>query len=108
VNGEKVKVNKGSERPTTNNRIETLPDNSVVTIHTDSQYLMLGITRWMAGWVKSGWKHSGGDMANEDLWKLLFKQTSRVKVKWVWMRGHAGAPLNELADHKAWKAIPHK
>jgi ribonuclease HI len=86
--------------------LETLPDNAVVTIHTDSQYLMLGITRWMAGWVKRGWKRSGGVLANEDLWKLLHKQTSRVKVKWVWLRGHAGTPLNELADREARKAIP--
>jgi len=117
VNGEKVKVLKGGERPTTNNRmemtaalraLETLPDNSDVIIHTDSQYLMLGITRWMAGWVKRGWKRSGGVLANEDLWKLLYKQTSRVKVKWVWLRGHAGTPLNELADREARKAIPHQ
>ena len=117
VNGEKVKVLKGGERSTTNNRmeltaalraLESLPDNSVVTIHTDSQYLMLGITRWLPGWAKRGWKRSGGVLANEDLWKALHYQTQRVKVQWKWLRGHSGTPLNELADREARKAIPSK
>jgi ribonuclease HI len=115
VNGEKVKVLKGSERATTNNRmeltaalraLESVPENSFVTIHTDSQYLMMGITRWLPGWVKRGWKRAGGTLANEDLWKALYAQTQRVKIKWKWLRGHAGTALNEMADREARRAIP--
>lgn len=98
INGVKGKVLRGSEQKTTNNRmemtaalraLESLPGNSVAVIHTDSQYLMLGITRWLPGWVRRGWKRSGGVLANEDLWKALYAQTQRVNVKWTWLRGHA-------------------
>jgi ribonuclease HI len=115
VNGVKSKILRGGERSTTNNRMEmtaalkameSLPGNSVATIHTDSQYLMKGITQWLPSWVKRGWKRSGGALANEDLWKALYGQTQRVNVKWMWLRGHAGSPLNELADREARKAIP--
>jgi ribonuclease HI len=116
VDGIKTRVLLGGERSTTNNRmeltaalkvLESLPAQSTVTIHTDSQYLMLGITRWLPGWVKRGWKRAGGVLANEDLWKALYAQTQRVNVKWMWLRGHAGSPLNELADREARKAIPN-
>jgi ribonuclease HI len=67
---------------------------------------MKGITKWLPGWVKRGWKRPGGVLANEDLWKGLYAQTQRVNVKWTWLRGHAGTPLNEMADREARKAIP--
>ena len=115
VDGVKKKILSGGEKPTTNNpmeltaalrALENLPDDASASIYTDSQYLKLGITEWLPNWVKRGWKRPGGKLANEDLWKALHRQTMRVKVKWSWLRGHAGTSLNELADREARKAIP--
>jgi len=115
LDGIKKKVLSGGEKPTTNNRMEltaalkameSLPDGASATIFTDSQYLKLGITSWLSGWVKRGWKRSDGNLANEDIWKALHAQTLRVNIKWNWVRGHNGTPMNELADREATKAIP--
>ncbi|NLF50295.1 MAG: ribonuclease HI [Leptolinea sp.] len=114
-NGIRKKVLSGGEKPTTNNRmeltaalraLESLPSGASAVVYTDSQYLMLGITSWLPNWVKRGWKRQGGKLANEDLWRALHIQIQRVKVKWNWLRGHAGTPMNELADREARKAIP--
>lgn len=114
-NGIRKKVLSGGEKPTTNNRmeltaalraLESLPSGANAVVYTDSQYLMLGITSWLPNWVKRGWKRQGGKLANEDLWRALHNQIQRVNVKWNWLRGHAGTPMNELADREARKAIP--
>jgi ribonuclease HI len=85
VDGVKTRVLRGGEPATTNNRmeltaalraLESLPAQATVTIYTDSQYLMRGITRWLPGWVKRGWKRAGGTLANEDLWKALMPRLS--------------------------------
>jgi ribonuclease HI len=115
--GEKKKVLSGGEKPTTNNRMEltaalrameSLPDGASAVIFTDSQYLKLGITEWLPNWIKRGWKRSGGKLANEDLWRELHIQGQRVQIKWNWVRGHMGTPMNELADREARRAIPRK
>jgi len=115
IGGVKKYVLSGGEKPTTNNRmeltaalraLENLPDGASAVIYTDSQYLMLGITAWLPNWVKRGWKRSGGKLANEDLWRALHCQVQRVNIKWNWLRGHQGTPMNELADREARRAIP--
>lgn len=98
----------GGEHETTNNRMEltavieglkalTRPCN--VQVHTDSQYVMKGITEWLPNWQKRGWKTAGGSaVKNQDLWKALSEQVSQHRVEWFWVRGHAGHSENERAD----------
>ena len=99
----------GGEKETTNNRMElmaaieglsALKRPCEVTLYSDSQYLInayeLG---WLEGWVRSGWKRSGNQpVRNEDLWRRLYELTSVHKVRFVWVRGHAGHPENERCD----------
>lgn len=101
----------GGEAHTTNNKmelmaaiasLEALERPTTVTIVTDSAYVKDGITSWIFGWKKRGWKTANNKpVKNEDLWKRLDAATQRHNVKWEWVKGHAGHPENERADELA-------
>lgn len=109
--GETRKEMMGGENPTTNNRMELLAAISglealtrpcAVVLHTDSQYVKNGITGWIHGWKKNGWRTADKKpVKNEDLWRRLDEATRRHKVEWRWVKGHAGTELNERADQLA-------
>lgn len=98
----------GGEADTTNNRMEltaaieglnALERPSSVTVVTDSAYVKDGISKWMQGWKRNGWKTAAKKpVKNEDLWKLLDAAQDRHQVTWEWVKGHAGHAENELAD----------
>jgi ribonuclease HI len=98
----------GAEAATTNNRmeltaaiavLEALKRPSRIVIHTDSEYVRNGVTRWVTGWVRNNWRNASRDpVANMDLWKQLLEAQKRHEVEWKWVRGHAGDPMNERAD----------
>lgn len=102
---------KGGETMTTNNRmelmaaiaaLEALGKPSKLTVVTDSAYVKGGITEWMAGWKRKGWRTSTGKpVKNEDLWRRLDEAAARHDVTWTWVKGHAGHPENERADELA-------
>jgi ribonuclease HI len=101
----------GGEALTTNNRmellaainaLETLSRESEITIVTDSAYVKNGITEWMVGWKRNGWKTSTKKpVKNEDLWRRLDAAQARHRVRWEWIKGHAGHAGNERADELA-------
>ncbi len=101
----------GSEKETTNNRMEltaaiealkALNQPCRVTLHTDSKYVLDGITRWVFGWQKNGWKTADKKpVKNGDLWMALVEAARPHTVEWVWVRGHDGHPENERADKLA-------
>ncbi|MDY7094758.1 MAG: ribonuclease HI [Acidobacteriota bacterium] len=101
----------GGAEETTNNRMEltaamealdSLRKPCEVDLYTDSQYLRQGITRWLKGWIARGWKRKGGGaVLNADLWRRLQQATERHRVRWHWVKGHAGHELNERADELA-------
>jgi ribonuclease HI len=109
--GDKVTEMKGGEAATTNNRmellaaisaLESLPDATPAELHTDSQYLRDGITKWLANWKKNGWRTSDRKpVKNADLWKRLEAAALRHHVSWHWVRGHVGHDENERADELA-------
>jgi len=113
--GEPEKELKGGELHTTNNRmemmaaisaLEALKRPSRVHIHTDSQYLRDGITRWIASWKKRGWLTADKKpVKNVDLWQRLELALAAHTVEWVWVRGHAGHPENERADQLARRGL---
>jgi ribonuclease HI len=98
----------GAEPATTNNRmeltaaimaLEALKRPSAVRLHTDSQYVKDGITRWISGWTRNGWKTASRDpVKNFELWQRLLLAAKPHQVEWAWVRGHAGDPMNERAD----------
>jgi ribonuclease HI len=98
----------GNHPDTTNNRMEltaaiealrALKRPCAVTLHTDSEYLKNGITRWMDGWSKNGWRTSKKKpVKNQDLWQALHAETKRHSIDWQWVKGHAGNPYNERVD----------
>ncbi|MBC7455121.1 MAG: ribonuclease HI [Massilia sp.] len=98
----------GGELNTTNNRMELraviealtmLTRPCEVVLHTDSQYVQKGISEWIHGWKKRGWKTAAREpVKNEDLWKALDAVQATHKVDWRWVRGHSGHPGNERAD----------
>ena len=98
----------GSDPATTNNRmeltaaikaLEALIEPCRVTLHTDSKYVLEGITRWVHGWQKNGWKTAGKKpVQNAELWHELIAAVARHEVEWVWVKGHDGHPENERAD----------
>ncbi len=98
----------GADPVTTNNRmeltaaamaLETLKRPCRVVLHTDSEYVRLGITRWHTGWVRKNWRTAGGDpVANMDLWQRLLTAAKPHTIDWKWVRGHAGDVMNERAD----------
>jgi ribonuclease HI len=106
----------GGESPTTNNRmelmaaiaaLEALTRPCAVVLHSDSQYLRQGITQWIHGWKRNGWRTADRKpVANEDLWRRLDEARARHQVDWRWVRGHAGDPMNERADALARAAVP--
>jgi ribonuclease HI len=79
--------------------LEALKRPSRIIIHTDSEYVRNGVTRWVTGWVRNNWRNAARDpVANMDLWKQLLEAQKRHEVEWKWVRGHAGDPMNERAD----------
>jgi ribonuclease HI len=87
--------------------LESLTRPVPVRLHTDSQYVRDGITQWIAGWKKNGWKTAARKpVKNEDLWRRLDAAQARHSVSWHWIRGHDGHPENERADELARGAIP--
>lgn len=111
IYGEHRKELFGGEAHTTNNRMElraviealkSLRRFADIRIHTDSQYVQKGITEWLGNWKRKSWKTADGKpVKNKDLWEELDVLSSKHKVKWVWVRGHAGHPGNESADRLA-------
>ncbi|MDI1295983.1 MAG: ribonuclease HI [bacterium] len=101
----------GGEPQTTNNRMEmmaavealnALTRPCKVTLHTDSKYVMDGITKWVFGWQKNGWKTADRKpVKNGEVWQALLAATARHQVTWKWVKGHAGHPENERADKLA-------
>lgn len=82
--------------------LEALDRSSAVTIVTDSSYVKDGITTWIHGWKKRGWKNAAKKpVKNEELWKRLDAAQARHTVTWEWVKGHAGHPENERADELA-------
>jgi ribonuclease HI len=106
----------GGERATTNNRMEmmaviralgAIKKPTTVIVHTDSRYVMDGVTQWLKRWKANGWKTADKKpVKNEDLWRALDDAVNGHDVHWRWVRGHAGHPENERADALARAAIP--
>jgi len=101
----------GGENPTTNNRMElmaairalsALTKPCRVQLSTDSRYVMDGLTKWIHGWLKNGWKTADRKpVKNADLWQMLLTAAEPHRVEWKWVKGHAGHPDNERADKLA-------
>ncbi|MCC6211803.1 MAG: ribonuclease HI [Burkholderiales bacterium] len=98
----------GGEMRTTNNRMEltavieglrALQRRSRVRVYTDSQYVQKGISEWIHGWKRRGWRTADRKpVKNEDLWRMLDDAARAHEVEWHWVKGHAGHPENERAD----------
>ena len=108
----------GGEATTTNNRmelsaaiaaLESLSQPHEVELHTDSQYLKNGITSWIKGWKRNGWRTASREpVKNEDLWRRLDAALGQHKIDWRWVKGHAGVEMNERADALAREGMrPH-
>ena len=105
----------GGEGNTTNNRMElmaviealsALKRPCHVTIHTDSQYVLKGITEWLAGWKAKGWKTAARTpVKNVDLWQRLDAATVQHQIEWRWVKGHSGHHGNERADQLANRGV---
>ena len=105
----------GYDPETTNNRmeligaiagLEALTRPCRVRVTTDSEYVKKGMTEWIEGWVKRGWKNTQKKpVANRDLWERLLELADQHQVEWHWVRGHTGHPENEQADALANRAI---
>ncbi|MDB5704389.1 MAG: ribonuclease [Sphingomonas bacterium] len=101
----------GGEKLTTNNRMEltaaieglnALKRPCHVTLSTDSRYVMDGLTKWIKGWQKNGWKTAAKQpVKNADLWQALLDAAKPHRIEWLWVKGHAGHPDNERADKLA-------
>ncbi len=101
----------GGDADTTNNRmelmaaiaaLEALKRSSDVVLWTDSNYLRQGITSWIQGWKRNGWRNAQRQpVKNRDLWERLDAAQARHRVEWRWLKGHAGHALNERADELA-------
>ena len=112
-NGKISKIS-GKEKNTTNNKMELMAPISAlqkinkdenVEIFTDSKYVKLGITEWIHKWLKNNWQTSKKEhVKNKELWLKLYELTKSIKVKWIWVKSHAGNPLNEEVDLLAKKA----
>jgi len=113
--GERERELWGGEPQTTNNRmeltaairgLEALKRPVSATVHTDSQYVLKGISEWIHGWKRNGWKTADKKpVKNADLWQALDAVAARHALKWVWIKGHAGHPENERADGLANRGI---
>ena len=101
----------GGDPETTNNRMEmtavikalnALTEPCEVTLHTDSRYVIDGITKWVHGWKKKGWINASKQpVRNADLWHDLIEAVARHQVQWEWVRGHSGHVENERVDKLA-------
>ncbi len=118
ISGEHRKELAGGEAATTNNRMEmtaaiealkTLRSPSRVDLHTDSTYLKNGISEWLPGWKRNGWRRRSGKrwlpVKNVDLWKELDALTDIHEVRFHWVKGHSGHAENERCDELARSAI---
>ena len=113
--GKHTKELSGFDPETTNNRmellgaivgLEALTRPCTVRLTTDSQYLVKGMTEWVDGWQRKGWKNSKKEeVANRDLWERLLAVASKHQIEWVWVKGHAGHEENERCDELARAAI---
>ena len=107
----------GGEAATTNNRmelmaviraLEALKRPSRVRLHTDSQYVQLGISRWIHAWKKNGWRTADKKaVKNADLWRELDELAAQHDIEWLWVKGHAGDDGNERADALANLGVAH-
>ncbi len=105
----------GGEPDTTNNRmeltaviraLEALKRPVSARVHTDSKYVQQGISEWIHGWKKNGWKTaSKAPVKNADLWQQLDRLAGQHQLQWIWVKGHAGHPENERADALANRGI---
>ena len=113
--GEHEKEISGAEPATTNNRmeltaviraLETLRRPVQAQIYTDSEYVLRGITEWLAGWKARGWRTADRKpVKNQDLWEQLDALAAQHRLEWRWVRGHSGVPGNERVDRLANEAI---
>ena len=113
--GKHVRELCGGVKATTNNRMELqaaieslklLKEPCEIDFHTDSQYVRQGITKWIAGWKRNGWRTSTKKpVKNDDLWKQLDAVSANHKMRWHWVKGHAGHPENERCDELANEVI---
>ena len=113
--GSRERELKGAEPHTTNNRmeliaairaLESLKRSCTVDLYTDSQYLRGGITEWLPGWKKNGWRTAARHpVKNQDLWQALEAAAARHEIRWHWVKGHSGHPENDRADALANEAI---
>ncbi|MDC0618285.1 ribonuclease HI [Candidatus Pelagibacter sp.] len=109
-----IKKISGSVKDTTNNKMELMAPimalqeidkNNEIEIYTDSQYVRLGITEWIHKWIKNNWQTSKKEpVKNKELWIQLYELTKSYKIKWIWVKAHAGNALNEEVDLLAKKA----
>lgn len=114
-NNNKQKNISGSEKSTTNNRMELsaaimalkkIKTSSEILIYTDSTYVKNGITEWVLKWKRNGWKNSNRKpVKNKDLWVKLDNLCDQNKVSWKWVKGHSSNKYNNLADELATQAI---
>jgi ribonuclease HI len=105
----------GGEPLTTNNRMEltavieglrALTTTCRIDLHIDSQYVMNGVTKWIAGWKRNAWRTADKKpVKNQDLWQALDAEVARHAISWHWVKGHAGDPGNERADQLANKGV---
>ena len=115
ISGEHRKELNGGEADTTNNRmelmaaiaaLEAIKKPADVELHTDSVYLRDGITKWIFGWKRNGWRTADkSPVKNVELWQRLETATARHKMDWRWLKGHAGHEENERADVLAREAL---
>ena len=115
IAGKHRKTMHGGEVDTTNNRMEltaaiealnALKGSRKVVLHTDSRYVMQGVTDWMDSWKARGWRTAAKKpVKNKDLWQALDKATTRHEITWKWVKGHDGDPGNEEADALANRGI---
>ena len=114
INEKEIKKISGSEKKTTNNRMELLaPINALremrpdaeINLYTDSKYVKNGITEWINTWLNNSWKTSKKeDVKNKDLWIKLYDLNKSLNVQWNWVKAHDGNPMNEEVDLLAKKA----
>ncbi len=115
VAGENRKELFGGEAMTTNNRMELMAAISAlealkrpcrVALHIDSQYVRQGITEWIHGWKRNGWRTADKKpVKNAELWQRLEEAAQRHSIDWRWVKGHAGDPMNERADELARQGV---